>query len=191
SKKQEEFVEEAYGAVGSMTKLIDDLLKVSSVESGRYKFLPSKVDMKGVFEHALETLNYLAKARNVKIFNEIPSILPEVNTDREGMIQVVSSLLDNAIKYSPKGKVEIFCFPDSRQLLFSIKDNGIGIPKEKQDKIFEKFFRAENAEAMYTSGSGLSLYIAKNIIEVCGGKIWFESTLGKGTTFYFSLPLTK
>ncbi|MBI3088996.1 MAG: ATP-binding protein, partial [Candidatus Colwellbacteria bacterium] len=104
----------------------------------------------------------------------------------------ISNLLDNAIKYNVKNgtvTVKIERLTDKPYLQVSIKDNGIGIPPEEAPKLFTKFFRSENAARIETEGSGLGLYITKNIIERHGGAIWAESILGRGTTFYFTLPL--
>jgi len=104
---------------------------------------------------------------------------------------VVQNLLSNSVKYTPeKGKIEISLTLDSKKkmLLFKVSDNGYGIPKNQQDKIFTKLFRADNVRGKDTEGTGLGLYIVKAIIDNSGGKVWFESKEDKGTTFYVTLP---
>lgn len=103
--------------------------------------------------------------------------------------QVLINLLTNAIKYSPKGgKIVVRVTSNTHFVTASVQDNGMGIPKEKQHKIFERFYRLGEKEP---SGFGLGLYISKEIVERHGGKIWLKSELGKGSTFYFSLPITR
>jgi len=108
----------------------------------------------------------------------------------EKMRLAVQNLLDNAIRYtSPGGWVTISLKHSKKEIEFSIKDSGVGVPKDQQKRVFSRFFRGTNVMRMETEGTGLGLYIVKNIIEAHGGKIWFESEEGKGTTFYFTLPI--
>ena len=106
---------------------------------------------------------------------------------------VIQNLLSNAVKYTPeKGKVSIhLSLSDKKNVLLRLCDNGYGIPKNQQDKIFTKLFRADNVIGKDTEGTGLGLYIAKSIVEQAGGKLWFESVENKGTIFYATLPLRK
>lgn len=98
-------------------------------------------------------------------------------------------MIDNAIHYTmPGGKVTVILTGDKNEIKITVKDTGIGIPQNQQERVFSKFFRAANAMRVQTDGTGLGLFITKNIIEAHGGKIWFESEEGKGTTFYFTLP---
>jgi two-component system sensor histidine kinase VicK len=104
---------------------------------------------------------------------------------------VYMNLLNNAVRYTnDQGKIEVNLTVKDGELISKISDNGIGIPKVEQSRIFEKFFRANNALKKETDGSGLGLYLAKTVIESSGGKIWFESKENEGTTFWFSLPIT-
>lgn len=192
NNKQGEFLEEGYNSVLRMGKLIDDLLNVSRIESGKVELLKELINMKELFDEVVSELLYLAKARNLKISNEIPANLTQVWGDHDRIRQVVQNLVDNAIKYTlTKGKVTLAANVRKDDVVFMVKDTGIGIPSHQQEKVFEKFFRAENASAVQTSGTGLGLYVAKQFVEAAGGKIWFESKEGKGTTFYFSLSIKK
>lgn len=109
------------------------------------------------------------------------------------MRMVLQNLLSNAIKYTPEGgKVVIsFSLDDTKNVILKISDTGYGIPKNQQNKIFTKLFRADNVIGKDTEGTGLGLYIARSIVEQAGGKLWFESNENKGTTFYATLPLRK
>ena len=113
--------------------------------------------------------------------------MPKVSIDLEKIRQVVIILLDNAIKYSPEGsEIKIKLAQREKELFYSNTDQGVGIPKEQQEKIFSRFFRADNVSQK--PGTGLGLYLAKGLVEAHGGKIWFESEENKGTTFCFTLP---
>lgn len=189
--KQKDFISDAYESTIGLTKLINDLLGVSRVDAGKFKLKKEPVDIKKLFDQVVFELSYLTRARNVTVENQINDC-PPVVADSEWIKQVITNLTDNAIKYNrPKGNVLISNQIKGAQVVFTIADTGIGIPVDQQNKIFEKFYRAENAIALQTGGTGLGLYIVKPIIEAAGGKIWFKSALNQGTTFYFTLPLAK
>ena len=125
-------------------------------------------------------------------YNQPTKLLPKVKVDREKMGVVIQNLLENAVKYTPeKGDIKITIESDKKNVIFKIKDSGVGIPKNQQDRIFTKFFRAENVTRMETDGTGLGLYTTKNIVQAHKGEIWFESEENKGTAFYFTLPINK
>ena len=110
--------------------------------------------------------------------------------DIEKIQLAIQNLLDNALHYTKKGgKVTVEIWHDTKEVRVSFTDTGIGIPQEQQQRVFEKFFRAVNARMVDTDGSGLGLYLVHNIVEAHGGKVWFESEEGKGSTFTFSLPI--
>jgi signal transduction histidine kinase len=118
--------------------------------------------------------------------------IPLVNIDKEKMELAVQNLLENAAKYTPEGgSIDISLEKHEAEVVFKIKDTGVGIPETEHERIFTKFFRGENVIKMETEGSGLGLYTTRNIIDAHRGKIWFESKEGKGTTFFFSLPFAK
>jgi two-component system sensor histidine kinase VicK len=115
--------------------------------------------------------------------------LPKIRFDSERIKLALQNLVDNAIAYTPSGgKVEVSLKRKKNCVEVAVKDTGVGIPKEQASRVFSKFFRGSNVVKLDTEGTGLGLYITKNIIEKHGGKIWFESKEGKGTTFYFTLP---
>jgi two-component system sensor histidine kinase VicK len=134
----------------------------------------------------------LAAKKGMKIVLSRPNaLLPKIKLDPDKMHDVLQNLIDNAIKYGNQDSaIDVRINSDQKNIIFSVHDNGIGIPNEQFDKIFSRFFRATNAIRNVTDGSGLGLYIAQSVIKRHGGEIWFTSKEGEGTTFLFSLPLS-
>lgn len=175
-----------------MINLIDDLLNVSRIEEGRYIYKPDFKDFIQITEAIIEPRIETAERKGLNFYFKKPTgLIPKVKVDEEKISLCIQNLVENAINYTPKGgKVEakIEYDENKKEIIFSVKDTGIGIPEDQKNRIFTRFFRAENAIRSETEGTGLGLFITKNIVEAHGGKIWFESKEGKGTTFYFSLP---
>lgn len=174
-----------------MINLVDDLLNLSRIEEGRYVYKTSVVSIKDLMNAVLKAVELKANEKKIKLNFKLGRGLPDLVIDEEKMKLVIQNLIENAINYSHKNSsVEITARNNAKEkeVIFSIIDSGIGIPKEQKQRIFTKFFRAENAIRAETVGSGLGLFIDKNIIEAHKGKIWFESELDKGSTFYFSIP---
>lgn len=186
-------IDKIFQANERMISLINDLLNVTRIEEGRYIYRIKPMDIKKIIETRIEAVTDMARTKNIKIEFEPSKDIPMAVADEEKISICIQNLIENAVKYDkPKGNISISLNynKDKKQILFSIKDNGIGIPKEEQKRVFSKFFRSANAMREETEGSGLGLYIAKNIIEAHNGKIWFESKQKKGTTFFFTLPIT-
>lgn len=174
-----------------MTRLVNDLLDVTRIDQNRLILRKEKINLVDITRKIVEEFISLAKARNASIsFNANEQRVPEIVGDPERLKLVVENLLSNAIKYVVKrGKIEIKIVRRNGSVVFSIRDNGAGIPEEQQRQVFEKFFRSDNIVKYQTEGTGLGLYIAKNIIEQSGGKIWFQSIENVGSVFSFSLPV--
>lgn len=191
SKEQEEILTKGYQSNERMINLINDLLNVARIEEGRFIYQLEEVSFSDLLKEVMESNQALTNMRNVKFdFKSPECALPKIKIDKEKIRLVLQNLLVNAVNYSPAGSLVTISYScDKMNLAFFIKDQGMGIPKLQQSRIFTKFFRAENAMKMETEGSGLGLFIVKNIIEAHNGKVWFESEEGKGSTFYFSLPI--
>lgn len=175
-----------------MVKLVNDLLNVSRIEMGRIKFAPSVFSLAKLVRDITGEYKYFAEASNVVISLRVKGEIPDVYSDREYIKQAFTNILDNAIKYiKDKGRVDILISSHGSKAFIEIKDNGVGIPKEDQKRIFEKFFRSKNILGSQTSGSGIGLYITKAIIKGNGGDIGFISKEGRGTTFWFTLPIAR
>lgn len=173
-----------------MNVLIDKLLTVSRIESGQIPLKKQEVSLEELTKAIILKFKAFAEASNVTIELKAEKNLPKVTADPLWLEEVVENLLDNAIRYTrEKGKVRIKIQGKKKKIYFEIQDEGVGIPEEEQKYIFQKFFRAKNALKRQTEGSGLGLHIAKRMLKMLGGKISFKSKEGKGTTFWFVLPL--
>lgn len=177
-----------------MINLVDDLLNLSRIEEGRYVYRITIASVENLISAVLKGVELKAKEKNIKINVKLEKKLPDITIDEEKIKMVLQNLIENAINYShEKNDVHIAVRNDKkkREVAFSVKDRGIGIPEEQKDRIFTKFFRAENAIRAETVGSGLGLFIDKNIVDAHKGRIWFESELNKGSTFTFCIPYAK
>jgi len=192
STEQKTFLMKAYESNDRMISLVNDMLGADRIESGKVRYIFQPVQLTDVIDNVLFELLPQAKAKGLTIrYEPKPVNLPKVKADPEKLRAVFQNLLENSVKYSRAGgTIDIGIVPvEHDEIRVSIKDDGIGIPKEQQKNIFERFFRAQNAIKMETDGSGLGLFIVKSIIERHGGHISFESTEGHGVTFHFTLPL--
>ncbi len=190
NKKQKEFIDEIYIGNKHMIDLVGSLLNVSRIELGTFAVEPTMSDITEISESVLNELKPIILEKKMKVKAIYEKGLEKISLDGKLIRMVFQNLLTNALKYTNEGGsivLEIKIVKDD--LLVSVSDNGYGIPQSQQGEIFTKLFRADNAKANDTSGTGLGLYIIKSIIEKSsGGKIWFESIENKGTTFYFTLP---
>lgn len=176
-------------AANRMNELISTLLNITRIESGNVIVTPKAIDVRHLAEEINKehTLSANDKEITLSLNCKSPS-LPPLHTDVLLFKEVLSNLVSNAIKYTPEGgHVELGIKNRRYDVLFSVKDTGMGIPKYSQEQIFTKFFRAHNVVKQETSGTGLGLYLVKGLVDALGGKIWFESSEHKGTTFFVAL----
>lgn len=190
AEKQEEYFVNVKENIARMVELIDDLLIVSKIEQGSFSVAKIEISLKDLIKDLVERYKVFAEASRIKLNFYSQENLPKVLADPSLLKIVTENLIDNAIRYTKGGGVvEIKLIKEKDKVLFAIKDSGVGIPQKEQKYIFQKFFRAENISKERTRGSGLGLYVCKSILGKLGGQIWFKSQLGKGTTFYFRLPI--
>lgn len=191
--EQKELLEKTYESNERMISLINDLLNVTRIEEGRFLYKLEPVQMEDVVEVIAKNSADLLKMKKINFKFEKPKdLFPKVSIDKEKVGLAVQNLLENAIKYTPEnGTINISLDKDADNIIFKIKDSGVGIPQDQQSRIFTKFFRGSNVIRLETDGSGLGLYTTKNIVEAHRGKIWFESEEGSGTAFYFTVPILK
>lgn len=174
-----------------LISLVDDILDLSRIEMGNYDVMRAWTDLGSLLQQCIQDVQPLADGKGVELsLDSDPSPL-KAYTDREMVEQIVANLLTNAIRYSQpqRGRVEVRCYAAKSEAIIAVKDNGIGIPKADQEHIFERFYRARNAANIEEHGTGLGLYIVKSLAKTLGGRVWFETARGKGTTFYLALPL--
>lgn len=193
NNEQQNLLNKVYKSNERMIRLINNLLDVSKIEAGGLEYEFKKVDIGYILDIVIQEEKENIAQHNIKFNLEKSEKIPQVYVDTEKIIIVFQNLLDNAIKYTPNyGSVKVKIENIKNNLLsIEIKDSGIGIPLTDQKKLFSKFFRASSAIKMETEGSGLGLFIAKNIIEKHGGQISISSKEGKGTKVCFTLPVNK
>ena len=190
-KKQKEYLEDVSFSTERMITLVNDLLNVSRLETGRLKIEPVQIDLAQYVKGIVEAAQPLCKPKKCQLaFENQGSIKDKVGIDDTLASQVFHNLITNAIRYSKEGgKILVSLNKKANEgYIVSVHDNGIGIPEASQKRIFEKFYRADNAQKAEATGSGLGMYLAKMILEASGGKIWFESKENEGTMFYVSIP---
>jgi len=141
-------------------------------------------------ESCLETARLRAGEKKIEVIAEIPPYLPEVAADRRRLAEVLQNLLDNAVQYTlPGGKIIVRAEVAGGEVILTVADTGIGIPRADQPRIFERFYRVDVARSREAGGTGLGLSIAKHLIEAQGGRIWVESEVGRGSQFHISVPV--
>jgi signal transduction histidine kinase len=190
--KQKEYLQDTLENVHRAAKTISHLLDISRIEEGRYELKLEPASLVEITESAIQELSLWAEASNCEIiFKKPKGPLPPVLTDTFKIRQVVENLIVNAVRYKKigKGKVEIAIEKKGKEINFSCKDNGIGVPKKDFKKVFTKFYRSEEAMEIDPTGSGLGLYLNKATVEASGGRIWFSKNADFGMTFSFSLPI--
>jgi signal transduction histidine kinase len=193
NKKQKEFVDKIYNSNERMIALVNDLLEVSRLDAGKNKLYLQPTDIVSVINAIVKEKQADIKKKKSQIsFTIEQEPFPMVRTEPNKIKQALSNLITNAINYnSNNSKVAIDLKVENDMALITIKDNGVGIPKDQQSLVFNKFFRGNNVLQFETTGTGLGLFITKAFIEASGGRIWFKSKENEGTTFYFTLPITK
>ena len=189
---QKELVNTGLAAGANLLKIVEDLLNVAKIEEGKFGYNFQKTNLVEFLQNLINQALPVAKEYSVKVYMETPpEPSMEAEIDAMRMSLVVANLLENAMKYNvANGEVVVSINrqADAPYLQVNISDTGMGMSKETLDKLFTKFFRGENAVEKRTDGSGLGLFMVKNVVRRHGGQIWAESELNRGTTFHFTIP---
>jgi PAS domain S-box-containing protein len=191
TEEQEKALDVVLRNTNRLDNLIQDILDISRLESGTMKFLPEQTDLEKMVNEAVETMQPNAETKNMIINEDIEGNLPNLIIDSERIKQVIVNIVNNALKFSPDGSiVNVRAKKLEDEVLFEIEDNGRGIPKDKQKKIFDTFYQVDGGMDRKFGGAGLGLAICRGIILSHGGQIWVDSAgkLGEGSIFRFTLP---
>lgn len=191
NKEQQEFLERIINSVINLNALVDNLLNASRIEKGTLQLDLRIIQLENLVENTVQNLVQIAKSKNQKLTSKIPvDKFPPVLIDKFRIEEVLNNLITNAMNYTPiGGSIMVSMELKNSQVITSIIDTGEGISKDSASKLFTKFFRAGGKMEPASKGTGLGLFLSRQIIELHKGKIWVESTLGKGSTFFFSLPI--
>jgi two-component system, OmpR family, phosphate regulon sensor histidine kinase PhoR len=175
--------------IDTINQIIRELLELSMIESGKVPLSLQPVESPLLWNQAVVRMRLQAERGGLHLENHSPENLPRVAADPPRIVQVMMNLLHNAIKFTPPGgMITVFAESREKEVEFSIRDTGVGISAEDLPRIFERFFKADRSRS--GGGTGLGLAIARHIVEAHGGRIWAESTEGKGSTFFFTLPVS-
>lgn len=190
SDEVREVINRIYKSSNSLGLMVNDFLNVNHIEKGEMEYIIKDVDVCKDVSPVVQSFKDRAEDKGLEFINQCDNI--SIRADVNKLKQIVSNLLDNAIKYTPRGSIEYICKEVDGKALITIKDSGIGIDDDMREHIFSKFIRDDDAIKIDVQGSGLGLYIASVMVEAMGGKIWAESAgKGEGSTFYVELPLVK
>lgn len=191
TEEQKNFLKQGYDSNERMITLVNDLLNVARIEEGKFGYEYKEEKIEDLVSSIISELKHTVEEKMIDLNLNIPTGgLPNIAMDQKKMRLALQNVIDNAVKYTPgKGKVTITLKNDKMKLEMIVEDTGIGIPKDQQSRMFSKFFRGQNAVKKQTEGTGLGLFISKNIINKHGGDISFVSEENKGTKVYISLPL--
>jgi signal transduction histidine kinase len=192
SEQKESFVKIVHQSGQRMLNTVNDIVEISKIETGLVQPKLTETDVNSRMEELFHFFQSEAGKKGIKLSLEmlLPPADKNITTDHNKLDTILTNLIKNAIKYTPTGTIQMGCRQNDCCIEFYLKDTGIGIPKHRQEAIFERFMQADVADTRVFEGSGLGLAIAKSYVEMLGGKIWVESREGKGSTFYFTLPLT-
>lgn len=176
---------------GHLVQMVSELLDLSRIETGAAPILIDDIDLARLAIASTERLRLFAERQGVVLSVDVPSVVPLVRGDEARIGQVLVNLLHNAVKFSPDGgDVTVLVRTEPGEVVTSVEDHGVGVPKHARSRVFERFYKVDRARARgEAGGTGLGLAIARHVIEQHGGRIWVESEEGRGSTFAFALPV--
>ncbi len=189
-KTQRDFLTVVEEQAGQLAELVNSLLDLSRLESGVLEMKWERVQIADVIRQTVTKLEGLARSKKIALQVDVPKDLPEVEGDAMRLGQVIANLIGNALKFTASGgRVSVSAEANDSELSVHVADSGVGIPPDALERVFDKFYQASEATTRTADGTGLGLYIAKNIVETHGGRIWAKSEVGRGSVFSLALPL--
>jgi two-component system, OmpR family, phosphate regulon sensor histidine kinase PhoR len=189
-QNRERFLEIIVEHSRRLARLTEDLLKLSKMDADRLELEIRRVSVSQLIESCIETTQHRAIEKEISISVQPVSGVPDIAGDRRRLAEVLQNLLDNALQYTlSRGEIVVSAEARDGEVVFTVADTGIGIPKADQSRIFERFYRVDAARSRELGGTGLGLSIAKHIVEVHAGRIWVDSEVGRGSQFHFTVPV--
>jgi signal transduction histidine kinase len=188
-KKRKKYLKIMEDESTRMSKMVKNMLSLSRIDMGTMKFDVETINVNGFLEEIGLEMERISEKRGLKLTVHSTKGLPKMRTDKEKLRQILINLITNSIKYTEKGSITVDAIKKGKSIQFSVTDTGIGIPEKEQKKIFDRFYQIESPETRKVLGAGLGLSIVREYIRLMGGRIWLESKVGKGSTFYFTLPI--
>ena len=193
-EKARNYLEKAHASAERLGKLFQDLLNSAKAEDGRLQNNPEVIDIAEFLESLTSNMKFMAEKKGLNfefLINASKDTTKEhylVDVDKDRLGEIINNLYENAVKYTESGQITIGLTGNPKVVQLRVQDTGDGIPAEAIPHLFEKFYRADNSSTREIGGTGLGLYLAKEIVKLYDGRIWVESEVGKGSTFYINLP---
>lgn len=189
TERQKKILTMGVNAVNRLVRLIKDLLDIAKIEAGKMELQKEKIDLKDLVQEVLDSFHSQAEAKKIEFQKKLLCHDTSVEADRDRIFQVLTNLVGNALKFTETGAITVLISRETNELECCVEDTGAGIAADKLPKVFGKFEQFSDDYDLKQKGTGLGLSIAKAIVELHGGRIWIESKLGKGSRFFFTLPL--
>lgn len=190
TEQQRQFLSVVKNNIERLNAILNDLLDVSRIESGKVRLQRKPINLDEVIQSTVMAIHQQWSSKQISLALDVPDDLPPVIADPERMRQIVTNLISNAYKYTRDGgRIDVVVSNGGDSVTLAVKDSGVGIAADDQKHIFTRFFRSENPLKEQAGGTGLGLNITKSLVELHGGKIWFDSEEGRGTTFTVQLPV--
>jgi hypothetical protein len=191
-EKQQEYIQIIQKSGQRMLSIINDLIDISKIEAGMVNLRFSKININEILREIYDFFKPEAKGKNIQLFCKIPHAdeQAEINTDKTKVNAILINLIKNALKFTEQGYIEFGYVLKNNHFEFYVKDSGIGIPDERKEAVFDRFVQADVEDKRAFQGAGLGLSISKSYVEMLGGNIWLNSEAGKGSTFYFTIPVS-
>jgi two-component system phosphate regulon sensor histidine kinase PhoR len=189
-KNRERFLQIIRDHALRLSRLTEDLLNLAQIEAGQFSYDARFISISELVQPCLDTARVKAEKKNLRIGVDCPTGLPRLYGDQRAFHEILENLLDNAVRYTPEGgSLNVSAALEGTEIVIAVSDTGIGIPKADQERIFERFYRADAARSRESGGTGLGLSIVKHLVEAQGGRITVESEVGRGSTFRVILPV--